>query len=269
MIATYHNHSTFSDGSASIDRLVETARALGVDELGVSDHFVAGPGGPRPRWAMPPERLAEYVRTVRAHQGGSSLVVRLGIELDWFPGHAEAIAAAIAGIDFDYIIGSVHSVNGFRIDMSAEEWRPLTVEQRDERHRQYWRCVRSMAASGLYDIAAHLDLPKKFGFRATADLSDVIGEALDAIAAASMIVELNTAGWHKPAEECYPTPEILRQCRRRDIDVTLSADAHHPEHLLRDFARGAAVLAAAGYERVARFAGREVTFDRLEDTVPR
>ena len=227
------------------------------------------PAGRIPRWAMPPALLDEYVRTVHAHRGRSAPVVRLGLELDWFPGHGQAIAAVIDDIDFDYLIGSVHSVDGFRIDMSAEEWRPLSEAERNERHRLYWQAVRSMAESGLYDIAGHLDLPKKFGFRATADLSDVIGEALDAIAAAGMIVELNTAGWHKPAEECYPTLEILRWCRQRDIDVTLSADAHRPEHLLRDFARGAELLIDAGFERIARFAERRVTFDRIADAIPR
>ena len=54
--------------------------------------------------------------------------------------------------------------------------------------------MRSLAESGLFDIAAHLDLAKKFGFFATTDLTDVLEPALDAIAAADLVVEVNTAG---------------------------------------------------------------------------
>jgi histidinol-phosphatase (PHP family) len=54
----------------------------------------------------------------------------------------------------------------------------------------------------------------------------------------------------------HPSPAILRQCHRRRIPVMLSSDAHEPAHLLRDFARGAAVLAEAGYDQLTRFAAR-------------
>ena len=104
------------------------------------------------------------------------------------------------------------------------------------------------AVAGQAHIVAHIDLPKKFGFYANCDLRKEIGEALDAIAAASNkpVVELNTAGWHKPCADGYPTLEILRECRRREIPVTISADAHQSEHLLRDFDKAAARLAEAG-----------------------
>ena len=71
-------------------------------------------------------------------------------------------------------------------------------------HRAYWRQIPPMAASGLFDIAAHLDLPKKFGFHPQFDAGPLIGEALDAIAEARLVVEINTNGWHCPAGS--PTP---------------------------------------------------------------
>ena len=130
-------------------------------------------------------------------------------------------------------------------------------------HRAYWRQIPPMAASGLFDIAAHLDLPKKFGYSPQCDMDRLIAEALDAIAEARMIVELNTNGWHCPCREPYPSAAILRQCRHRDIAVTLSADAHHPTQLLRDFSAAAKMLRDAGYERVARFADRQVRFEPI------
>ena len=269
MIATYHNHSTFSDGTASIAELVNAARGLGVEELGISDHFVLHPAGQLPSWAMPPERLAGYVSEVSRHQGPVGPIVRLGLEVDWFPGQSQALGNALAGIDFDYLIGAVHEVDGFRIDAAPDVWEALGAEARNERHRRYWMHIRSLAESGLFDIVAHLDLPKKFGYRPTVDLDDVIGPALDAIARAGMVVELNTAGWHKPCRDGYPSFELVRECRRRGIAMTLSADAHEPDHLLRDFARGAARLMDAGCEEVARFAGRRVTFEHVEAAVAR
>jgi histidinol-phosphatase (PHP family) len=269
VIATYHNHSTWSDGATPIAALVERADQLGVDELGISDHYVLHPSGRACAWSMPVDLVGAYAQEIRAYAGRTGPVVRLGLEVDWFPGHADAIRAALDGIDFDYLIGSVHEVDGFPIDAAAAHWNALSPEARDEQHRRYWVAMASLARSGLFDIAAHLDLTKKFGHHPVGDLSDVVDEALDAIAEADLVVEINTAGWHRPCGSAYPTLDILRRCHRRGIPVTLSSDAHEPDHLVRDFERGAARLAEAGYTQVARFAGRRRSFDEMGDAVPR
>ena len=53
MIATYHNHSTWSDGKASVAELIAAARSMGVAALGISDHWVLHPQGKQFKWAMP------------------------------------------------------------------------------------------------------------------------------------------------------------------------------------------------------------------------
>jgi histidinol-phosphatase (PHP family) len=170
---------------------------------------------------------------------------------------------------FDYLIGSVHEVDDVSIDGSPAMWQSLAQEEGNEIHRRYWQIMRTLGESAMFDIVAHIDLPKKFGFRATCDLSREIGEALDAIAAAPTkpVVELNTAGWSKPCACGYPAPEILRECRKRDLAVTISADAHQTDHLLRDFDKAAARPRDAGFTHVARFANREKWFESLDDAL--
>lgn len=268
MLATYHNHSNYSDGKASIAELVVAARAQGVGEFGLSDHFTLRPDGADVSWSMPTRRVHEYLSELAAQETPEGPAIRLGLEVDWFEGHADAIGATLADLPLDYIIGSVHYIFDKEIDGSPEHWKRMDQSRVDEVFSEYWKQVRLMAESRLFDIAAHLDLPKKFGFASTCDVSGRIADALDAIAAAGMVVELNTAGWHKPCNDAYPTLEIFQQCRARGIPVTLSADAHDPDHLLRDFDRGAERLAAAGYEEVARFKNRARRMEPLESAVP-
>jgi histidinol-phosphatase (PHP family) len=269
MIATYHNHSTWSDGKASIAELIARARELSVDELGISDHYVLHPRGVEMSWAMRADELDLYISEIESHRGLSGPVVRLGLEVDWFPGHGEAIREALRGRPFDYLIGSVHDVDGFVIDGSARAWEKLSAEERDEVHRRYWINMKSLVESGIFDIAAHLDLPKKFGYLPRKWPDREVNEALDALAEAGTIVELNTAGWHKPCADGYPSIDILKACRARGIAVTISADAHEPDHLLRDFPRAAQRLQNAGYEHIARFAKRRLTFEPIEAAIAR
>ena len=256
--ATYHNHSTFSDGRAPVREVVEHARDLGADEVGLSDHLTLHPSK-RVRWSMEVARLDAYVQTVldaRDEMRGS-IEVRLGVELDWFDGREDVLRAVIESKPFDYIIGSVHFVGEFPIDGAPQRWRTLDQDVIDQIHRDYWTQMRKMVASGLFDIAAHLDLPKKFGHLPREQPQAEIDAALDALAENDVVVELNTAGWRKACADAYPSLEILRACRERGIAATLSADAHDPADLLRDFDRGRERLREAGYAEVAWFAGRE------------
>ena len=59
MLTSYHNHTTWSDGKASLAEMVAAGRAAGLDELGISDHYVLAPRGLDVRWSMPLERVNE------------------------------------------------------------------------------------------------------------------------------------------------------------------------------------------------------------------
>jgi len=270
MIATYHNHSRYSDGKASIDDLLTAARSLGIDELGVSDHFTLHPEGIEPSWSMQHARLQSYLNELQSLAANAHGVnVRIGLEVDWFTGHGSRIAHVIEQLPLDYVIGSVHYVGGAEIDGSPIRWERMSQPERDGVHEQYWRNIAELARSGIFDIVAHLDLPKKFGYRASSDIAPLVHAALDAIADAprTLVVELNTAGWFKPCQDAYPALDILHACRERDIPVTISADAHHPDHLLRAFDRAADRLREAGYGELARFAGRSIHLEPIDSAL--
>jgi len=269
MIATYHNHTTWSDGRSSIAEMVARARELGVQELGISDHCCVHPTGVSPKWSMDPRKLPQYVEELKSFADQSLPAVRLGLEVCWFPGHGDAIRSVLAAHPFDYLIGSVHEVNGFTIDGNAEPWQKMTPSDRAAIFRQYWKNVRSLAESRLFDIVAHIDLPKKFGYDPTTGYEELIEEALDAVEKSKMVVELNTSGWHKPCRNGYPTIEIVKMCAARRIPMLLSADAHEPDHLLRDFPRGAQRLYNGGITEVARFKGRQMSLHHVEECVAR
>jgi len=256
LLASYHTHTVFSDGHATVAAMLEAARAQGLDEIGISDHWTLDPRGASPRWSMDVDRLGAYVAEIEAARREAGPRLRLGLEVDWFPGHGDAIAAGLGDHAFDYLIGSVHVVDGFPIDTSREGWDALRVEARDAVHRGYWRAIASLARSGLFDVVGHLDLPKKFRQRPSVDLGADVEAALDAIAAADLAVELNTSGWFAPCADAYPSADLVRACRARSIPMLLTADAHRPEHLVRAFDRGAERLREAGYEEIVVFEGR-------------
>jgi histidinol-phosphatase (PHP family) len=257
MRISYHTHTAWSDGTTTLAAMIAGARRAGVDELGISDHLVLCPGGGTVNWSMDPAFLDTYVAEICVAMATTGeLVLRLGIEADFFPETVDDLAGRLRRHPFDYIIGSVHFVDDFPIDGDAAHWDALTPEGRDAMWRRYWERVRQMAASGVFDIAAHLDLGKKFGHRPTVDLGAEESAALDAIAAAGMALEINTAGWNKPAAEAYPTVSLLRAARRRDIPLLINADAHAPELIADHYPAAEALARDAGYTTLVRYQQR-------------
>jgi len=258
---SYHNHSTWSDGKASPQAMVAAAGAAGLLEFALSDHFVFTPYADTnaPEWSMPGNgrALEGCLAEIRAAATGAPRVVRVGIEVDYFPETWGQTLEALARHDLDVVIASVHYVDRFPIDTAARFWEPLSQADINRIFRGYWQRIRGLAECRLGDIVGHLDLPKKFAFYPTTDLSREIGAALDAIAASGMTVELNTAGWDKPCAAPYPSPELLGQVRERGIPVVMNADAHCPAEIARHYDRGAELLRQCGFTEMRAFAKRQ------------
>src|SRR5437762_14159596 len=61
-------------------------------------------------------------------------------------------------------------------------------------------------------------------------------KTLDAIRKCEAIVEVNTRGVYQgKSETTYPSPWILSECLKRNIPITISSDAHHPDDLVNYF----------------------------------
>lgn len=267
MIATFHNHSKWSDGLSSFEEIYRYAESMGVEILGLSDHFCLYPDGSSPFWSLKPDEIDAYLSDVLSFRDKGNIEIQVGLEFDWFEGHHQLISPFVTRIPLDYRIGAIHHVQGQQFDIGPSFWTSKTPEEQDDIYIKYWNLVREMAESCLFDIAAHLDLPKKLGFFPNIDIGFLIDEALDAIKAANMVVELNTAGFNKPCADGYPSLEILRRCRKREIPITLSSDGHLPKHILFEFDRGLAILHEAGFHTITRFRNRERWTEPLSDTM--
>lgn len=267
--ADYHTHTPLCRHAVGEpEAFVEAALRAGITEYGISDH---APQTPEPfdDWRMNEAELPAYFNWIgraRLH-AGDRLRVRAGMECDWLPGN-EAWLRDLAGrYEWDYLIGSVHYLNNsdigawdFDNPKWLDRWAGMDLE---EIWSCYWREYAAMAESGLFDILGHPDLVKKFGHVPGGDLDRFYQPAVDAVAASGCVIELNTAGWHKPCAECYPAPRFLELACEAGVPLVLSSDAHEPGHLGRDLARAVAVAKTAGYRETVLFEQRRRRFEPL------
>ena len=253
MIVDYHLHLRDSEEriahtTDAVEPFVDTAAARGVDELGFTEHVYYF-RQTRALWNRPyqTERcvydLDDYVEAVvEAKRRG--LPVKLGLEVDYVGERQHELAAILRPYPWDYLLGSVHWIDGLSVDSGPERgvWAAWPV---DEVWRRYFEALAELAGSGHVDVLAHPDLAKIFGLRP---------ERIDYPALTGVALEISTAGRHKHVGELYPDFALLQHA---GLPITLASDAHAPQNVGRDFAHALELARAAGYETVTVFEGRE------------
>ena len=256
MIVDYHMHLRGPDESLDhtvegVERFVEVARERGIAEIGFAEHVyyfrqtVAF-------WTVPYQvercvydldRYCDAVVEAKAR----GLPVKLGLEVDWVPGRAKELRAVLEEYPWDFLLGSIHFVDGLGID--AEPTLVETVGAR-EAWRRYFEELEALAGSGLVDVLAHPDLVKFFGGPLDWDWSELVAR-LDGVC-----LEVSTAGRYKPHGRMYPEPGLLAAARARGRPITLASDAHVPANVGRDLDLALEHARAAGYDTVTVFDGR-------------
>lgn len=257
MKLSYHVHSSWSDGKSSLEEIVKSAEEINIHELGISDHFIISPDGTYYPWSMDKRALSEYVQNIKNLK--SKIPLRLGLEVDFFPETVSELKKILLKYPFDYLIGSVHVVDGILIDDNLQD---LSIDQFDQLVKKYWQRVYEMCESRTFDIVGHLDLFKKFGLKSNTSMPE-IEKALLSISKNKMAVEINTSGWFFPAKEQYPSTSILKKIKELDIPIIVNADAHAASNLTRGYDEAYQLLHQIGFDKQARFEKRKLYMTTL------
>ena len=254
----YHVHTTFSDGAGSVAECIEQAIAVGLPEIGIADHVSAVQPSPWPMPTISFTRLERYIEEVQAAASCyDEITVLLGIEADYAPQHEVQLRELLDAWPFDYVIGGVHTVDGFDFDDPALRQDPRWSDA-DALFAAYYAAVRQAAEFGSFDVIAHLDYIGLWGHAPGPAVGDLIGSSLDAIAASGAALELNTDRFSDPAGVMYPSDELLRAVGARGTPLVISSDAHAAEHVGQLWNEAIERAVRAGFQGTLRLSDRTV-----------
>lgn len=263
-LVDYHLHTArCGHAQGQLIDYVNKAKAVGFQEIGFADHlplFHKIDQTLTMSWDEFPLYLAE-VKKLQQEQ--EQLKIKLGIEADYVPGYRKQLEEVLAGDEFDYVLGSVHFIDGWGFD-DRRYFDFYEHYTKEELYEKYFTLLIEAAESGLFDIMAHPDLIKKYNIRLQEEPLFLYQKAAKAFATAGVAVEVSSAGLRKACREIYPSLAFLTCCQKENVPVTLGSDAHHPEQVGQDFDQLLLWLKAAGYERIAVFAGRKINFVSLD-----
>lgn len=233
---------------------IDSARAKGIIDIAFTDHdrYHAG---------------VDFDQLDRLREKNPDVKIRAGIELDNDP---ETSTAGRKWIEqnwerLDFVLGSVHYLSQAdqMFDSVPDGAQQFSGRDIDEVYSDYFRRIREMAASGLIDCLAHLDLVKIHGHRPRTPAAALVEETLELIHARNLAIELSTAGWRKPVNELYPSDEIITLAIEKKIPFTIASDAHSWAQLGENYERLAQKLTALCIREVCVYEKHRCIAQRL------
>ncbi|WP_459501017.1 histidinol phosphate phosphatase domain-containing protein [Bacillus sp. C1] len=271
-----------------IDLYLEEALRKGIKEVGIVDHLYrfyeakeyyekyvdiseSGLGCLQKEW-LDQVRVASLSDFTKAIQEAKErwrkrgVALRLGIEADYFIGGEQKLQKLLALGEWDYVIGSVHFINGWGFD------NPDTQEYFENHelpvlYDTFFATVEKAVHSQLFDIVAHLDNIKVFNYRLDENIQIPYYERI-----AKALIETNTATevnaglyYRYPVREMCPSPLYLQVLTKYKVPITLSSDAHYPNDLGNYVQENVKTLRNHGISHIATFEKRVRKMQLLEE----
>ncbi|RAQ94872.1 PHP domain-containing protein [Thermogemmatispora tikiterensis] len=240
----FHSHVSRSSARA----MVSEARERGLRVLGLSEH-VFQMREIRPLLAhMPLEgpemALVDYIESVQEAGQALRFDVRLGLEIDFIPDKIEAVRELLQGYPWDFLIGSVHEIDGKQLE-NEEGWGE--VAQAERAWQRYMELLRQAVCSGFFSVISH---PVRL-FVENRHLPANIDEELEQLAAEATRcdVALEINGFDVAT---YPqlVRRLVRACALQGTPVSVGSDAHYPSSLATSHEASEQLLREAGIQRI-------------------
>lgn len=249
----YHIHSLFSDGRSAPEEYIAPAVAAGLKEIGFSEHLTLFRESLD--WSMNGSAIEPYLKNINnLSRNVSNIKVRTGLEVDFFPGKEKEICSLLGKTKLDYVIGSVHYLGDTTVDMGPEFYDGKNIDRLFE---VYFDQVTAAAASGLFDIIAHCDLIRIYGFKPSSDPEHLYRNLAKSFKIHDIAFEVNTNGRNRPVGDFYPDRRFLGIFREENVPVCVNSDAHMPSRVGQHFDEAYELLRSAGYSEMAIFENRE------------
>ena len=267
----FHLHSSFSgDSDADMEEMIKRSIELGLKDICFTEHmdldFPVSEQDPAGTFETNVDSYLYHLLTVR-NKYINDINVRFGLELGLQPHLVKQNVKVAKEHDFDFIIGSVHVVDGMDVYKDSDYFKDKTDE---EAYRRYFDAVyENLRAYSNFDVVGHLDYVVRYGQAKDADYSyakyaDILDKILQRIIDRDKGIELNTAAIRAGLKEFNPCMDILKRYRELGGEIiTIGSDAHRVENIGEQFALAEEVLKEAGFEYYTVFDARIPVQNRL------
>lgn len=256
----FHCHSRFSvDSEEDPRKMCETAIRKGITHMTITDHIDHYPGPSPNIFTFDPEEYFKVWKDLQKEYE-KDLQLCIGVEVGLQPTMCEANDKFVASWPFDFVIGSIHAVEGKDIYLDKFLTLYSPKEALDRYYADMLTCVKN---TKNFDILGHIDYIDRY-FSDKSRIPDydmfmpAIEEILKEVIASGRGIEVNTAALRKGLKDMNPKEAIVKAYY--DLGgriITIGADAHFKKDLAADYHRAANELKDLGFSGLSWYKNRK------------
>ncbi|WP_407389406.1 histidinol-phosphatase HisJ family protein [Carnobacterium jeotgali] len=252
----YHHHTDNSfDSKAQMKDVCQQAINKGITEICFTEHFSVNPKAPT-YGHMDFKRYFSQIEECR-ELFGSQLIIKAGIELCEPHLMKEDYQEALANLELDFILGSVHNIK-------EEKLRTFMVNKtKEEIYQDYFEEVYELVSQADIDVIAHLDLIKRYATESVGNYTfdkykALIEKILLKAIERGIGIEINTSGLSKSGLiETFPSMAVLRLYRALGGEIlTIGSDSHQAKTVGFNQEIALEMAKEAGFDKVYVFKKR-------------
>ncbi len=259
MFFDYHVHSNFSpDGSMSMDECISHAIDKNIEEMCFTDHLdIDFPAFSEEN--LDYEKYSSSIDEVRKKYEGR-IKINKGIEIGMQPHIINQIYDYIDGKKFDFIIGSIHVVNGHDICDSSFYEGKSKKEVYNEYLDALYTCIKAFKD---FNVLGHIDIIKRYCHFEDRNMyfeefGDYITPIYKELIQSGRGIEINTSGIRYKVGSAHPTVDLLKAYRNLGGEIiTTGSDSHSYEYLAYNFGPTLDILRDCGFKYITIFRDRK------------
>lgn len=260
MYVDYHSHTLYSfDGESRTEEMLQAAIQRGVEEICFTDHLDYD----IPEYHVP-DFIARAEEFSQLRKKFTDIKIKEGVEVGLSDKVcAEMASSTLRDVKLDFVIGSVHTVNGI------DAWRDVFYEgkSKEKAYREYLETVaRVIKTCPWMNALGHYDFVAKYAPYQDRSVSckhalDAFDSIFEYLITNGMTMEVNTASWQKSA----PWGEdVLRRFKELGGEyVTLGSDTHGAERIGARMHEAEALVKRAGIKYIATFSNKKPELHRI------
>ena len=257
-IVDYHVHSTNSfDGKNTIEEMCRKAIEMGLYEICFTEHFSVDPRDVS-YGILNYERYDDEIEKAKEKFSGR-LHIKKGMEIGepHLKEYKEDLIEKTEKMNLDFIIGSVHNIDGVKLRLYMKDKDKHTV------YNDYFTEIYKMVSDADIDVIGHLDLIKRYAHEVYGNYifdnhREIIEKILKLAIEKGIGLEINGSGYINSVGEPYPKAEVLKLYRELGGEIiTVGSDSHNIETLAKNNLKMINLLKDMGFRYIFTYSGRE------------
>lgn len=270
IISDFHMHTDFSsDSKAPPRKMIEGAIEKGMKTICFTDHhdkdYPFYPDMGMNAFLFDVDKYFQVLTPLR-EEYSNRIDIRIGVEIGLQPHLGDFYRKLAHKYPFDFVIGSVHIVNG------RDPYYPEMFQERADKEvykETFLATLENLETVEAFDVLGHIDYVVRYGEHMAEEYNyfkyaEILDAILRKVIALGKGIELNMSGFKYGLGFCHPHPDLIRRYKEMGGEIiTVGGDAHKPEHIAYEFHKAGDILRSCGFKYYTEFKDRRPIFKKL------